>query len=72
MTIAALTVRTLEDDSFIIEMADGLGSIAIQVSVPKTHNDRSYSNAERERMARRKAQELALNIAESLIGDRSH
>ena len=72
MTISAATVRTLEDDSFLIKMAEGLGSIAIHVSVPKTHNDRSYSNSERERIARRKAQELALNIAESLIGDRSH
>jgi hypothetical protein len=72
MTIAALTVRTLDDDSFIIEMADEKGSIAITVSVPKTNNDRPYTNAERERMARRKAQELALSFSESLIGDRSH
>jgi hypothetical protein len=39
MTISAATVRTLEDDSFLIKMAEGLGSIAIHVSVPKTDND---------------------------------
>ena len=72
MTIAALTVRTLDDDSFIIEMADERGSIAIHVSVPKSRNNRSYSNTERECIARHKARELGIKFSETLIGDRSH
>lgn len=67
---ALLTVKKAEGDSFTVEMADELGSITVQVSVPRGRGGRIYSEAERERIARLNAQELALAFAEHLLDDR--
>ena len=67
--MAALAVRKVEADSYVIEMTDELGSIVVQVSVPRSHGDRIYTRAEREKLARLAAEEIALNFAESLLDD---
>jgi hypothetical protein len=63
----AITVNKIDADGFVIEMtADGI-SLSIQVSVPKRQGARIFSDAEREKIARRKAQDMALDFAEDLV-----
>lgn len=69
MTIAAITIRKAEGDSYIVEMADASGSITAQVWVPKMVGNRIYGQAEREKLARLSAQEIALTFAERLLDD---
>ena len=69
MAISAFTMRRVDADSYVIEMADELGSIVVHVPVPRSHRDRIYTEAERLNLARLTAQEIALNFAESLLGD---
>ena len=62
----AITVKKIEADGFVIEMtADGC-SLSVQVSVPKRQGDRIFSDAEREKMAKHKALDAALDFAEAL------
>jgi hypothetical protein len=63
----AITVKKIEADGFVIEMtADGC-SLSVQVSVPKRQGDRIFSDVEREKMAKHKALDAALDFAEDLV-----
>jgi hypothetical protein len=63
----AITVKEIGADSFVIEMtADGV-SLSVRVSVPKRQGDRIFSDAEREKIARRKATDAALDFAEDSV-----
>ena len=71
MAITSLTVKKVDADTYAIEMADEPGVLSILVKVPKRHRDRIYTEAERERLARLSAQELALTFAEIVLEERS-
>ena len=68
---ALLTIQKADGDSFLIEMADELGSITVVVEIPRIIGDRVYIDAERERMAGLRAQELAISFAEMLLEDKA-
>ena len=68
---ALLTIQKADGDSFVIEMADELGSITVVVEIPIIIRGRIHSDADRERMAGLRAQELALSFAERLLDDKA-
>ena len=69
MAITTITSRQIEAASFVVEMASEIGSIVVHVHVPRREGDRIYSDTERSKLARCKAQELAMEFAEALLDD---
>jgi hypothetical protein len=62
-----IAVKEIEAHNFVIEMtADGV-SLSVQVSVPKRQGNRIFSDAEREKIAKSKALDAALDFAEDLV-----
>jgi len=65
-----VTIKCVGDDLFSVDWAAGPDAITIRVPVPRSEGMRIYGDAEREGIACKKAQDMALNFAESLIGEK--
>jgi hypothetical protein len=63
---ALINVSKIGSDSYVVDMTIGTDSISVRVSVPKSEGARIFSDAERERAAYRKAQEIALDLPKRL------
>ena len=60
-----IMVRKIDANSYVVEMTNELGSITVRVSLPSVYGHHDYSEPERETLACLRAQELALDFAES-------
>jgi hypothetical protein len=66
----SITIRRISDDLFSVDWATEQNAISVRVAVPRSQGTRIYTDAEREEIACKAAQDLALNFAESLIGEK--
>jgi hypothetical protein len=67
LDVMGFTVKKIKADSFVIEVTEAGASLSVQILVPKSKDGRIYSVAEREKLARMKALNLALDFAEALV-----
>jgi hypothetical protein len=65
-----ITIRRISDDLFSVDWATEKDAITVRVAVPRSKGRQIYTEAEREDIACKKAQNLALNFAESLVGEK--
>ena len=65
-----VTIKRLGDDLFSVDWATNLDAVTIRVAVPRSEGSRIYGDAEREEIACKKAQNLALDFAEALVGEK--
>ena len=65
-----VTIKRLNDELFSVDWATNRDAVTIHVAVPRTEGQRIYTNAEQEELACKKAQDLALDFAESLVGEK--
>jgi hypothetical protein len=65
-----VTIRRISDELFSVDWTTEKDVISIRVAVPQSKGPHIYTEAEREEIACKKAQNLALNFAESLVGEK--
>ena len=65
-----VTIRRVGDDLFSVDWAANGNAVAVRVTVPRSEGLRIYTDAEREEIACKKAQTLALDFAEALVGEK--
>ena len=64
------TIRHVGDNVFVVEQKTDWHAVTVRVIVPRRDGRRIYSDEEREDIACKKAQLLALDFAESLLGEK--
>ena len=65
-----VTIRRVGDDLFSVDWATNGDAVSVRVAVPRSEGSRIYSDAEREDMACKKAQNFALDFVEALVGEK--
>jgi hypothetical protein len=63
--VSIITTRR-QDDLYLVQLLSATGNISALVGSPRSEGRRIFSDAEREVIARRKAQELALEFADAI------
>ena len=69
MPNTALFLWKEDEDSYVLEMASDIGSLSIQVAVPKESSERLYAESEREELALGAAQRVAAEFLTKTISD---
>ena len=65
-----VTIRRIGDGLFSVDWAMQSDAVTVRVSVPRSQGSRIYSDTEQEDIACKRAQDMALNFAESLVGEK--
>jgi hypothetical protein len=65
-----VTIRRIGDGLFSVDWTMQSDAVTIRVLVPRSEGLRIYSDTEQESIACKKAQDIALNFAESLVGEK--
>ena len=65
-----VTIRRVGDDLFSVDWAAKGRDVSVRVTVPRSEGLRIYTDAEREEIACKEAQTLALDFAGALVGEK--
>ena len=65
-----VTIRRVADDLFSVDWAAKGRDVSVRVTVPRSEGLRIYTDAEREEIACKEAQTLALDFAGALVGEK--